>query len=58
MVFFLSQMGTQINLIGLGLVVLGMLCLIWGLYRKEVSPLGLALLISGFLLQLAAAFIA
>jgi hypothetical protein len=51
-------MGTQINLIGLGLVVLGMLCLIWGLYRKEVSPLGLALLISGFLLQLAAAFIA
>jgi len=46
-----------INLFGLGVLVIGILLLIWSLARKEVSAVGLALLITGVLLQILAAFI-
>ena len=49
--------GDSINLLGFAVLVLGILLLIWSLYHKAVSPLGLALLIFGFVLQLAAAFV-
>jgi cytochrome bd-type quinol oxidase subunit 2 len=47
-----------INLVGLGVLVSGILLLIWSLSnRKEVSAVGVGLLIAGFLLQILAAFI-
>jgi hypothetical protein len=45
-----------INLLGFGVLVIGILLLIWSLSRAQVSAVGLALLIAGFLLQLLAAF--
>ena len=46
-----------INLFGFGVLVIGILLLIWSLAHKGVSAVGLALLITGFLLQILAAFI-
>jgi hypothetical protein len=46
-----------INLGGFGVLVIGILLLIWSLSRGNVSAFGLALLTAGFLLQLLAAFI-
>jgi hypothetical protein len=45
-----------INLVGLGVLITGILLMIWSLSRSGISSVGLALMISGFLLQLAAAF--
>jgi hypothetical protein len=45
-----------INLFGLIFLVTGILLLIWSLFRKYVSTLGLALATLGFLLELLAAF--
>jgi hypothetical protein len=42
---------------GFGVLVIGILLLIWSLSRGNVSAFGLALLTAGFLLQLLAAFI-
>ena len=48
----------RINLLGLSVMVSGMLLLIWSLaHRKEVTAVGVGLLIAGFLIQLLAAFI-
>ena len=47
----------SVNLLGFGVLIAGILLLIWTLYRAQVSAVGVALLISGFLLQIAAAFI-
>jgi hypothetical protein len=46
-----------INLVGLGVLVSGILLLIWSLARAAVSVVGVGLLIAGFLLQILAAFI-
>ena len=46
-----------VNMFGFGVLVLGILLLIWSLSEGNVSPVGLALLIAGFLVQLVAAFI-
>ena len=40
-----------INLTGLGLLFLGILLLIWSLFRGGVSVLGLGLVIVGFLIE-------
>jgi hypothetical protein len=45
-----------IHLFGLIFLLTGILLLIWSLFRKYVSSLGLALVILGFLLELLAAF--
>jgi hypothetical protein len=45
-----------INLFGLIFLLTGILLLIWSLFRKYVSTLGLALVILGFFLELLAAF--
>ena len=45
------------NLLGFGIIVIVISLLTWSLYHKAVSPLGLALLIFGFVLQIAAAFL-
>jgi hypothetical protein len=48
-----------INLLGFGIVVIGALLLIWSLLarRGEITAVGVGFLISGFLLQILAAFI-
>jgi hypothetical protein len=46
-----------VNLFGFGVLITGILLLIWSLSRGNVSTVGLALLIAGFLVQLVAAFI-
>ena len=45
------------NLAGYGAMFVGIILLIWSLARKEVSVLGLGILIDGFIVQLLAEFI-
>jgi hypothetical protein len=46
-----------VNLTGYGAMFVGIILLIWSLARKEVSVLGLGLLIAGFIVHLFAAFV-
>ena len=46
-----------VNLAGYGAMFVGIILLIWSLARKEVSVLGMGLLIAGFIVHLLAAFI-
>jgi len=46
-----------VNLTGYGAMFVGIILLVWSLARKEVSVLGLGLLIAGFIVHLLAAFV-
>ncbi len=47
----------SLNTVGFAVIVIGILLLIWSLYRKAVSVLGVVLLIVGFVIQIIAAFL-
>lgn len=46
-----------INVVGIGVLVLAAVVLIWDLFYRRITPLGLALLICGGFLQLVASII-
>ena len=50
------RLASVVNLVGLWLWGLGILFLVRDLYRNSFSPSGIALVVAGFVLQLAARF--